>query len=292
MAAGGEQLRRPAPCQTGTYRHTVAQTLGQGHDVRHDALVLKGKPLAGPPHAGLDFVEHQQPVTPRAALPQRLEIPGWRDLRAAFALNRLHQYCGNAVPVSHADLVERRQIAKGYFEVIPRQGAEAQAHSRSVTGRQCAQRAAVKGVFHDHHQRPFDVLVPAVQARQLQRSLVGLGTGVIEKHPIQPRQTGQFLRQTLLPVNAVKIGSVQQQTRLIPNGLYQQRMRMADIGHRHARHSIQVLAPALVPQMRAQASGEAQGQRLVSAHQAGSGHDVKLLGYVSVFAVSLTTPYG
>ncbi len=254
--------------------------------------MLKGKPLACPAHTGLDFVEHQQPVTPRATLPQGLEVPGGGHLRAALALNRFDQHGADPMPIRRTNLVERCQIAKWHFDVIARQGTETQAYGRPVTGRQCAQGAAVEGVFHDHDQGPFDVLVPAMQARQLERSLVGLGTGVVEKHRVQPRQGRQFLRQALLPVDGVQVGGVQQQTRLIANRLDQQWMRVPHIGHGYARHGVQVLASALVPQTCAQTMCEAQGQRLVSAHQAGGGHEVKLLGYVSVFAVSLTTSNG
>lgn len=52
-------------------------------------------------------------------------------------------------------------------------------------------------------------------------------------------------------------------------------MRVANIGHRHTGNGIQILAPCLIPQARAQAFGEAQGEWLVGVHQ-GGGHDVKL----------------
>jgi hypothetical protein len=53
-------------------------------------------------------------------------------------------------------------------------------------------------------------------------------------------------------------------------------MGVADIGHGHTGDRIQVFAPGLIPQASAQALVEAQGQGLVSAHQAGGGHDIKL----------------
>jgi hypothetical protein len=53
-------------------------------------------------------------------------------------------------------------------------------------------------------------------------------------------------------------------------------MRVADIGHRHTRHSIQILTSRLIPKSSAQAFAETQGQGLVSGHQASGGHDIKL----------------
>lgn len=134
MTAGREQLRGFASRQAGTDRYAVAQPFGEGHDVRHDAFMLKGKPLARATHAGLNLVEHQQPVTPRATFSQRLEIPGRRDLSAALALNRFDQHGSNTVAVGYTNLVERGQITERHLDVITRQVAVTQAHRRPVAG--------------------------------------------------------------------------------------------------------------------------------------------------------------
>ena len=80
--------RRPAR-QAGADRHTVAETLGERDDIRHDGRVLEGEPLTGTAHAGLDLVEHQQPAAFIAHVAQAGEIIGVGDLDAAFALDRL-----------------------------------------------------------------------------------------------------------------------------------------------------------------------------------------------------------
>ncbi|MOA16915.1 hypothetical protein D3C78_1371480 [compost metagenome] len=80
----------------------------------------------------------------------------------------------------------------------------------------------------------------------------------------------------MLPVDAVKIGGVQQQTRLFSDRADHPRVRVADIGHGHARHRIQVFTAGLVPQAGAQPLGKTQGQWLISAHQVGGGHGFKL----------------
>ena len=43
-----------------TDRQAAAEALGQRHRVRHDAELLVRPQRAGPPHAGLDLVEHQR----------------------------------------------------------------------------------------------------------------------------------------------------------------------------------------------------------------------------------------
>ncbi|MNE19118.1 hypothetical protein D3C80_1121870 [compost metagenome] len=131
-------------------------------------------------------------------------------------------------------------------------------------------------ILHDHHQRLLDALVPAMQPGDFQCGFVGFGPGVVEKRPVHARQLRQFLRQPLLPVDAVEVGGVQQQPGLLGNGGNDFRMGVADVGHRHTGDRIQVFATGLIPQASAQALVETQGQGLVSAHQAGGGHDIKL----------------
>ncbi|MNY60683.1 hypothetical protein D3C86_1972680 [compost metagenome] len=69
---------------------------------------------------------------------------------------------------------------------------------------------------------------------------------------------------------------MQQQPGLLGDGGDDFRMGVADVGHRHTGDCIQVFATGLIPQASAQPLVETQGQGLVSAHQAGGGHDVKL----------------
>jgi hypothetical protein len=53
-------------------------------------------------------------------------------------------------------------------------------------------------------------------------------------------------------------------------------MGMANVGHRHTGHRVEVFTTGLIPEARAQAFVETQIQGLVSAHQAGGGHDIRL----------------
>ena len=65
---------------------------------------------------------------------------------------------------------------------------------------------------------------------------------------------------------------MQQQAGLFADGADQPWVRVADVGHRHTRHRVQVLATGLVPQAGPQAFGKTQGQGLVGTHQVGGGH--------------------
>ena len=205
MAARGEQVGRAATGQAGADRHAIAQAFGKGHDIGHDAFVLKGEPLPGAADAGLDFIEHQQPRVAIAQVAQGLEITRRCDLYAAFALNRLDQNRHDARAVFALYLLQRGEIAERHFDEVPRQFVEAKPHRRAIAGGQRAEGAAMKRVGHDHHQRLFDAFTPAVQTRQFQRRFVRFGAGVVEERALHARQHRQPFGQLLLPVDAVQV---------------------------------------------------------------------------------------
>jgi hypothetical protein len=69
---------------------------------------------------------------------------------------------------------------------------------------------------------------------------------------------------------------MKQQPGLLADGRNDFRVGMANIGYRHTGHRIEVFTTGPIPQSRSQAFAETQGQGLVSAHQAGGGHDIRL----------------
>ncbi|MNE19119.1 hypothetical protein D3C80_1121880 [compost metagenome] len=100
--------------------------------------MLEREPLAGAADAGLDFIEHQQPRAPVAQIAHGLEITRWRQLHAAFALDRLHQHRHDPRAKGLLHLVQRAEVAERHFDEIPRQLVETQAHRRAIAGRQGA----------------------------------------------------------------------------------------------------------------------------------------------------------
>ena len=74
----------------GAERQAAAEALGEGDDVRHDALVgLVLEPVPGAADAGLDLVEDEQGAGGGGDLPGGLEVAGGRDDDAVLALDRL-----------------------------------------------------------------------------------------------------------------------------------------------------------------------------------------------------------
>ena len=87
----------------------AAQALGQRHDIRHDAGVLIGKPLARAAAAALHFIENQQQFVLVGQLPQAFQETIRRNADAAFALDRLDQ---NRARLVVDELLDGIQIAE------------------------------------------------------------------------------------------------------------------------------------------------------------------------------------
>ena len=134
MAAGGEQLSDASAGQAGADGHAISQAFGQGHHVRHDAFVLEGKPGAGAPDAGLDFVEHHQPAVARTVLAQGFEVARRRHQHTTFTLDRFKQHRRDARAELFGDRLQGRHVAKANLDEIAGQTLEPQAHRRPVAG--------------------------------------------------------------------------------------------------------------------------------------------------------------
>src|SRR5438128_3530895 len=80
-------------------RHAAAEPLRREQHVGLDPLVLARPHLAGPPHAALHLVAHQQDAVAVAQLAQRLQVARRRHHVPALALDRLHEDRGHALRV-------------------------------------------------------------------------------------------------------------------------------------------------------------------------------------------------
>ncbi len=268
MLAGRDQVGRRPARQAGADRNAVAQGLGQGHHIGGDARVLVAEPGAGASQAGLDLVEHQQPAVPVAQAAQLAQVVGAGQADAAFALHGLDQH-GHDVAMLGGGVVHGRDVVIGHAHEARHQRLEAALLGRVARGRQRGQRAAVKAVVHHQDLRPRHLPAVAVQARQLERGLVGLGAGVAEEGRLHVGQGAQALAQAFLPVDAEHVGGVQQQAGLLGDHGGDLRVRVAQGGHCHTGNGIQVFGAVLVPELGPTATDEGHGLAGIGLHQAG-----------------------
>ena len=127
----------------------------------------------------------------------------------------------------------------------------------------------MKAVVHHQDLRPRHLPAVAMQARQLERGLVGLGAGVAEEGRLHAGQGAQALAQAFLPVDAEHVGGVQQQAGLLGDHGGDLRVRVAQGGHGHARNGVQVFGAVLVPEPGPTATDEGDGLAGIGLHQAG-----------------------
>ena len=110
--------RRPAAAiavvgHHGRQRHAGAQGLGEGQDVRHDAVALEGEHGAGAAEARLRLVEDQQHAASLAVLLEGGEIARRQVDHAAAAQDRLADEGGEIAGALRVDLLE------GVVELAP-----------------------------------------------------------------------------------------------------------------------------------------------------------------------------
>ena len=91
VRAGRPLVHQRAIRDDGRHRHAGGESLGGGHDVRHDVEVLVGPHLAGAPHAGLDLVQDQHDAVLVAQRAHHLEPALGRDEVATLADDGLDQ---------------------------------------------------------------------------------------------------------------------------------------------------------------------------------------------------------
>jgi hypothetical protein len=127
--------------------------------------------------------------------------------------------------------------------------------------------AAVEGLFHHDDGRHLDALAVAIQARQLDRRLVGLAARVAEEGAVHAGQFAQPVGQFFLARHAIQVRRMDQGRSLVGNRLHQFRMGMAQPVHRHPGDRIEITLAGLIPQVGAFAAHERDGLAGIGVHQ-------------------------
>jgi hypothetical protein len=90
VLAGGEKAHQGFVGQDGRDRVEAArESLADDGHIRPHALMLSGEELAGAAQAGLDLIQDEQDILLLAEFRDLLEVAGWGDQHAAFALDGL-----------------------------------------------------------------------------------------------------------------------------------------------------------------------------------------------------------
>ena len=147
------------------------------------------------------------------------------------------------------------------------QRLEARLYLAVAGGAQGGQGAAVEGSLQYHDGGLVDLALVAVQARQLDGRLVGLGAGVAKEAVVHARHATQGRAQLLLGLYAVQVGGVDQFVRLLPYGGSDRRVGVAQAVDGDAGYGVQVAASLAVIQVYTLAVTEGHRQPRIGLHQ-------------------------
>jgi hypothetical protein len=228
--------------------------------------VLEGEPFAGATDAGLHLVEHQPPFVVVTDAPQPGQVIGLWNLHAALALIGLDQH-GNDILVMRRQLCNGLGVAERDAHEAADQRLEAGLHLAISGGGEGRHGAPVETLFHDHDGRIVYAPVMAMQARQLDRCLVGLGTGIAEEGAVHAGQCAEPVGQGFLQGNPVQVRGMDQSPGLLAQGARQLRVGMAQTVDGDAGDGIEVLVALFVVEPDALAARKGNGLTGVGLHE-------------------------
>ena len=208
-----------------TEREAAADALRRGHDIGQHPVMLVRIELAGPPHAALDLVKHEQQAAFVARLAQAMHERRARGTDAALALDRFDQE-------SRRRIVDQREcrveiVERGIGET-GQQRLESVAQFDLVGCADRTDRAAVECAFECDQRRSLRIVRHIVIApRGLDGAFDRFGARIGEEHRVGKRQVDEPLRERLTLRRSVEIADVHQRRSLILNRLHQMRVTVA-----------------------------------------------------------------
>ncbi len=241
----------------------VAEPLGAGEDVRHDAVVLDAEPaVAGASPGGLHFVADEQPAVAADDFGDDAEVVLGRGDETADALDRLGDEAGDAPGGGGADqllhVARASQVAGGVgrSELAPvavgvvrvddsRQRRAAQPPGAHPGQRHAERRPAMVGVAQGD-----DLARPGGAASRQNGHLVGFGAAVGEERLRQAAirgERGDLGGQGRLRLGGEDCRDVAQPVHLLVDRAVDTVVGMADANGDNAAEEVQVLIPVGVP---------------------------------------------
>ena len=214
---------------------TSAETFGHADRIGPHIGVFKGEERSRAPDPTLHLIEHQQQIVFRAQRPQAPEKFGSRRIDTALALHRLEEdrrgvfvdQIGEALEI--VEFPERetvQQRSKPLLDLLLGRSAHA------------AKRAPVKSIFRADD---FEALAlysarftNAMQSRELEQTIIRLGSTVAKKQPTRPRPGHQPPGKFTLQRVAEKIARMNQLAGLALHGLHPFRMAVPKHAHRNS----------------------------------------------------------
>ncbi len=159
------------------------------------------------------------------------------------------------------------QIIKRHAHEAAHQWLEAGLHLAVARGRECRQGTAMERLFHDDDGGIVHALAMSKKARQLDRRLIGLTTGITHKHFAHAGDGCQAVAQLLLFRDAINIGQMQDTPCLFRQRLEQTWMRMPQRIHGDASQGIEIVLACRIKEACALTVTERHRLACIDIHQ-------------------------
>ena len=282
LHAGLEHPGSLAARHAGAARHARGDALGQGENVRHDALNrLEAEGLAAAVQARLHLVEDDQAVVGVGELAHMLQVLVAQRPHAALALDGLHHDCAH---VRAHGCVECGAVVGGHGAKAHRQRLERLLEPVLRRGGQRLHGASVEAALERNDGLALRALVldgPA--ARRLHRALVGFGTGVgKERLPaiLLPCQAADLLGNLTAVLGVEVVGGLQQLASLLGDGGRHRRVGVTQRAHGNAGEKVEVLGTFVIIEVDALAAHK-ELRAAIGVHHVGG---IEFAGLVQSFA--------
>ena len=265
MAAGNHRRRQILPREASADGEAVPERLGDRHDVGHHACPLVGEEAPCATHAALHLVEdeHQPCLVGEGA--QVLKERVGRRMDAALALDRLDQQRRCLVADGRAGRVE-------IIEIDLVEGIDHRLEALEVLGlsarRDGRERPPVEGVAEGDHAVAFGrAAAGLIDARELDRALHRLRTGIAEEHTVGEGRGCKPLGEARLRRNMIEVRDVPEFLALGFQRGDHVRMRVAQAGHADAAAEVQVALAVGRIEIRPLAPLEGEVEAAIVGHQ-------------------------
>ena len=265
VRAGREHVRAAFRRQHRADRHTAAQPLGHGDDVRADAVLLEAEQAARAADAGLHLVDDEQDILLAAVCLDLLNKFPVERQHAALALDELH----------HDRAGRFIRLAAHRVEIVCDCVVEALGEREKVVvepilpgGLERGHRAPVEGVDErDDLVASLAVFIKGVFTRELDRALVRLRARVGKKHlAVQMGFFDQLLCHLHHRLGREQVGNVHQLVRLVGDGIHDHRVIVPQTVDANARAEVDVFFALYIPYGRALAVVERDRKTAVGIH--------------------------
>src|SRR5258708_23187265 len=262
--------RHPLGGEDGTEWQTTRQRLGDGDHIRLHTVVLVGKVAPGSAEAALNLVEHQQRAAAFGQARSKFENLWIDRANPALSLNGFQAHGADAGIEFSLQVVQVIEVDEAH--------TRQERHKRSpifrlTRGSERAKRPSMKRVFHGEDARLWAWLAAVLiihlreGARELERSLPGLGAAVAKESAIKPGDFGHPPREFRLILVEKQIGNMNQSACLTLDRRLDGRMVVAQRIDSDPTQEVQIPLAARIPEIHATPANKKNGLALVGGKQ-------------------------